>query len=130
MGVLADNSRAIQSKMLLPEIASGMKQTNNDLDSRVKPGNVRTFETIAMGTSQGEIAVYGFASMLRGKNVIDLERQREGKLRNAAILATLACPLPNRSGKLPIHCRVTRSALLRSLLALDCITARSLPMCR
>jgi hypothetical protein len=51
-------------------------------------------------------------------------------LRNEAILATVSGPIPNRSGKLPIHCRVARSAFFRSLLALDCITARSLPMCR
>ena len=116
--------------MLRPEIAPGMKQSDKMAGLGVKPGNVRTFKTIAMGTSQGEIAVHGFASVLPGKNVIDLERQRESKLRNEAILATVSGPIPNRSGKLPIHCRVARSAFFRSLLALDCITARSLPMCR
>ena len=116
--------------MLRPKIAPGMKQSDKGAGLGVKPGNIRAFESIAMGTSQGEIAVHGFASVLPGKNMIDLERQRESKLRNEAILASVASPLPNRSGKLPIHCRVTRSAFFRSLLALDCITARSLPMCR
>jgi hypothetical protein len=123
-------SESHQSKMLRPEIAPGMKQSEEAAGLGVKPGNVRTLKTIAMGTSEGEIAVYSFASVLPGQNVIDLEWQRESKLRNETVLATLAGPLPDRPGKLPIHCRVTRSAFLRSLLALDCITARRRPICR
>jgi hypothetical protein len=63
-----------------------MKQSDKVAGLGVKPGNVRAFKSIAMGTRQGEIAVHGFASVLPGKNMIDLERKRESKLRNEAIL--------------------------------------------
>jgi Carboxypeptidase regulatory-like domain len=78
----------------------------------------------------GEIAPCGFSAVFLCKDVVDLKRQREGKLRNEAVLTAISSATPDLPDKLPIHCGETPPVVARSLRARDCITARRLPMWR
>jgi hypothetical protein len=71
----------------LPAIIVRMKQSDNLPGLGVGPRNVRPLETIAVSTGQSKVALCRRASMFLRNNVIDLERQRKGKLRNETVFA-------------------------------------------
>ena len=125
----ADNVGTFQQKMFDPRVGPRVEQPGKLAGSRIETGNIRTLESIAVRTRQCEIALLGLASVLLGKNVIYLKWQWEGKLRDQTVLAPIGSPLPDDSGKAPIH-GATAFSFFKRLLARDCTTARRLPMCK
>jgi hypothetical protein len=81
-----------------------------------------------MRARERKILLNGFSAMFLREDVVDLKRQREGKLRNQAVLATTGGATPDPSDKRSIHCVEALSVVLRSLLALDCMIPSRLPM--
>jgi hypothetical protein len=61
--------------MLGPSVASGIEEPNNLPGFRIKPRDVRSFETIAMYAGQCKVSELSFASMLSRYDVIYLERR-------------------------------------------------------
>jgi hypothetical protein len=61
-------------KVFRPIVAARMKQGNYLAAIRVKAGNIRSFEAIAMHAGKGKIRLVRRAVMLAGNDVIDLKR--------------------------------------------------------
>jgi len=116
--------------MIRPQVAARVEKPGEFPRIRVDSRNVRAFEPVAMWASEREIPFNSLPSMFLSQDVVDLKRQRERKLRNQAVLATIASPPPDPADKLSIHCGVTLPVPLRTLRARDCITPRRLPMRR
>jgi hypothetical protein len=95
----------------------------------IQAGDVWAFEPVTVRASEGEIAFDRLATMLFGDNVIDLERQRQRKLWDPAVLAAIGGALADETRQFLIHC-FWRSSPFRACRARDCTTARSLPICR
>jgi len=53
-----------------------MEQAHDFTATCIKPGNIRSLETIAAYSGQSEIISYGLSSVLPRDNAIDLERRR------------------------------------------------------
>jgi hypothetical protein len=59
-----------------PLIKTRIEQANNTSTIWINTGNIGPFEAIAVNAGQGEVAEFGFSSVLSRKNVIYLERCR------------------------------------------------------
>ena len=56
-----------------------------------------------MRAGEGEIVQHAFSPVLLGDDVIDLEWQWEGELRDSTVFAVLSCPIPYRPRQLTVH---------------------------
>jgi hypothetical protein len=88
-------SRATPDKVFRPDIAAGMEQAHDFTATCIKPGNIRSLETIAGYSGQSEIIGYGLSSVLPRDNAIDLERRRMKRRWQLAIFTTCSRSLPN-----------------------------------
>lgn len=116
--------------MIRPSVTARVKKPGEFTRIRVKPGNVRAFEPIAVRARERQIFFYCLSAMFLSEDMVDLKRQRESELRNQAVLATIASASPDLLDEFPIHCEATLPVFFRSLRARDCITPRRLPICR
>jgi hypothetical protein len=64
----------IPNEMFCPPVASRMKEANDFSAIRIDPSHVRSFEAVAVDTSEGQILKFPFAPMLPCNDVIYLER--------------------------------------------------------
>jgi len=116
--------------MVCPPVVARVEKPGELPCIRVDPRNVRAFEPVAVRASEREIPFNRLASMFLSKDVVDLKRQRESKLGNQAVLATIASTPPDPADEFPIHCGAEFPVFLRTRRARDCITPRRLPMRR
>jgi len=92
-------------KMLVPFLASGMKQLGNFIRLRIDPCQVSALVQIAINAGESKvIEVIGSAVNL-WNDVLDVERRQRGIiLMLTAILASVLCPLTNLGSSLrPDH---------------------------
>jgi hypothetical protein len=61
--------------MFLPLVVPGMKEANDFSAIRIKAGQIRSLETVAVDTSEREILWFTFAPVLACNDVIYLERR-------------------------------------------------------
>ena len=64
---------AVGSKVISPNVSSGMKQTDEFARRGIKPGDIRAFKPIAVEAGHRKVIEYGGAGVLPGDNMIDLE---------------------------------------------------------
>lgn len=96
--------RTIETEVIRPFVHPRMKKADKLAGLRIYARDVWTLVAIAMRTSQGQIGWLSLASVLPGDDVVDLKRQQECELRNAAILATFGRSFPDLPSQFPIHC--------------------------
>jgi hypothetical protein len=94
---------AVKVKMLVPEIGSRMEQANEFPGLRIQPGDVRTFETIAMEASECKIFAYCCPSVLAGDDVIDLKRESVVRMWDSTVFTPISCSFPNLPKQLLVH---------------------------
>ena len=88
----SDDAQAIPFKMLLPAVATRVKQRRHLARVGVDPRQVTSFVQVTLCTSQREIVSVVGAAMFSRNDLLNLERdQRRGRLRALAIFATILC---------------------------------------
>jgi hypothetical protein len=85
---------------------------------------IRTLISIAIDTTVCEIAGDRGAFVMSGDDVIDLEGHPGSGLRESAVFAPAARPLPHLSYEGGIHARGTQGRFFRERRALACIRSR------
>ena len=94
----AGDVRTIAAEMILPTVLPGMEKSRQAPGRGIQRRNVRTFDQITPRARQSEIAILIRATVLRGDDVLNMERrQRLMLLAQTAILA----PVPGAAANIP-----------------------------
>ena len=118
---LANNQRAVQSKMLGPFVPPRMEKPHDPVGLRLDARQVGAFHQVAIGTGQGQVLRIVSATMLARDDVLDMKAQFGKLLREVAVLAKTAGPAPNQRAQRRVHqaafgcCRNARASAFKRL---------------
>jgi hypothetical protein len=105
----SDEAGAAPAEVISPSISSRVEERRESTGLRIDAQQVRAFAPIASRAGQAQIAQLRLAVMLNGDDMIDLERPRVGRLRQAAVFARILCPFTD----LPIQISTYRHETIR-----------------
>jgi hypothetical protein len=100
--------RAVPSEVLLPKVGSRVKEPSELAGFRVEARNVGPFIEIAAAAAQGKILQRRAPAVLAGDNMVHDVPECGSRLREQAILGTVACAAANFLLKNPVHAPVLR----------------------
>ena len=84
----ADQDGTIPAKVTLPLVTAGIEETcQPPAVLRIEAGDVGTLEGIAVKAAQREVRWVGFATVLAGDDVVDLEGEEGVLLRQLTVFA-------------------------------------------
>ena len=78
--------------MLVPLLASWMKQRNDHIRDRVDARQVRPLVAVAVATRESQVFQHGGTTVLLGDDVVELKRQFSERFWETAILAAVTGP--------------------------------------
>ena len=102
-GRAANQRAALVAEVIAPLVPSRVEQRRDLAAVRVAAGQVRPLLTVAKGTGQGEVARDRAAVMVPCDDMIDFECGLRPGLRQAAVFAPSARPLPDQPLQRGVH---------------------------
>lgn len=117
----SNKPRPAPAEMIVPKVATRMKEPRELTRLSVQPGKIWAFAPIAPRASDGEIVELRLAEVLLGDDVIDLECPRVRCLRETAILTSSLRSLANAPLEFNRYGHVGISG--RSVGMLDCLAS-------